>query len=333
MARVVVAGGAGFIGSHLCEALVRQGHDVVAVDNFSTGRPENVERLQEAPGFTLVGQDLVDGLDVAGAVHGVFHLASPASPVDYLRLPLETLDVGSRGTWNAVHLALRKKARFVLASTSETYGDPLVHPQGEDYWGNVNPVGVRSVYDEAKRFAEALTMAAVRHRGLDGGVVRIFNTYGPRLRPDDGRAVPTFIVQALANQPITVSGSGTQTRSFCYVSDLVSGLIAMYESRIPGPVNLGYPNEITIGGLAMLIKQLTGSSSAVQPIAKLEDDPGRRRPDVRRARDQLGWVPQVSLDQGLRRTIEWFSRLEPADSVVALRKMPSATEAAGPACS
>lgn len=311
--RVVVTGGAGFLGSHLCEALVARGDRVACVDNFASGRAENLLGLRDAGrGFSLIRADAVAGLDVDGPVDAVVHLASLASPPEYLRWPLETLLAGSRGTEAALELAGRHGARFVLASTSEVYGDPLVHPQREDYWGNVNPVGPRSVYDEAKRFAEALTMAHVRTRSLDGGIVRIFNTYGPRLRPADGRVVSTFVVQALAGEPLTLYGDGNQTRSFCYVDDLVAGLVAMVDATgVAGPVNLGNPAERSVRELAALVLALTGSSSPLSYLPLPVDDPVRRRPDIAQAALLLGWAPSVPLEEGLSRTVRWFRERGP----------------------
>ena len=311
--RVVVTGGAGFLGSHLCEALVARGDRVACVDNFASGRAENLLGLRDAgQGFSLIRADAVAGLDVDGPVDAVVHLASLASPPEYLRWPLETLLAGSRGTEAALELAGRHGARFVLASTSEVYGDPLVHPQREDYWGNVNPVGPRSVYDEAKRFAEALTMAHVRTRSLDGGIVRIFNTFGPRLRPADGRVVSTFVVQALAGEPLTLYGDGNQTRSFCYVDDLVAGLVAMVDATgVAGPVNLGNPAERSVRELAALVLALTGSSSPLSYLPLPVDDPVRRRPDIAQAALLLGWAPSVPLEEGLSRTVRWFRERGP----------------------
>jgi dTDP-glucose 4,6-dehydratase len=307
VSRIVVTGGAGFVGSHLCQALLARGDEVVCVDNLSTGRRSNVEALVPDRSFTLVVADVAAGLDVGGTVDGVLHLASPASPADYLRLPLETLAAGSSGTTAAIELARRDGARFVMASTSEVYGEPLHHPQVEEDWGNVNPVGPRSVYDEAKRFSEALTMAYHRTHGVRTGIVRIFNTYGPRLRAGDGRVVSNFIVAALAGDPVTVYGDGSQTRSFCHVDDLVRGLVAMVDSEATGPVNLGNPNETTVAELAELIIELTASSSVLSHQPLPVDDPTRRRPDIAKASATLGWVPEVTLVEGLRRTIEWFA--------------------------
>jgi dTDP-glucose 4,6-dehydratase len=301
-----VTGGAGFVGSHLCEALLARGDEVVCVDDLSSGRKENLQAVEQRDGFELVLADVSQGLEVTGRVDAVAHLASPASPPEYLRRPLETLAVGSSGTEAALKLALEHSARFMLASTSEVYGDPLVHPQPETYWGNVNPIGPRSVYDEAKRFAEALTMAYQRARGVNTGIVRIFNTYGPRLRASDGRVVSNFVTQALAGEALTIYGDGSQTRSFCYVDDLVRGLVAMLDSASTGPVNLGNPTEHDMVALAELILEMTGSSSQVVTRPLPIDDPVRRRPDISLAREVLGWEPTTQLRDGLGRTIEWF---------------------------
>ncbi|SJZ37418.1 dTDP-glucose 4,6-dehydratase [Marinactinospora thermotolerans DSM 45154] len=306
--RAVVTGGAGFVGSHLCERLLERGVDVVCVDNFATGTPDNVRHLAGRPGFELVKADVTHPLWVTGRVDLVFHLASAASPVDYLRLPVETLEAGSLGTRNALRLAHAHDARLVLASTSEVYGDPLEYPQRESYWGNVNPVGPRSVYDEAKRYAEALTMAHHRARGADIAIARIFNCYGPRMRPHDGRAVPTFISQALAGEPITVAGDGLQTRSICYVDDTVRGLVALAESGETGPINIGSGEELSMIRLAELVRSLTGSASEIVFVGRPEDDPRFRRPDTTLAAELLGWRPLVPMDEGLRRTIAWFQR-------------------------
>jgi dTDP-glucose 4,6-dehydratase len=314
--RVVVTGGAGFVGSHLCERLISRGDAVVCVDNLSTGRPENIAPLLPRPGFEFVHSDVSSELPVEGVVDAVAHLASPASPPDYLRLPLETLAVGSRGTENGLRLAQKNGARFLLASTSEVYGDPEVHPQPEEYWGQVNPIGPRSVYDESKRFAEAVTMAYGRALGTNVGIARIFNTFGPRMRPHDGRVVTNFIAQALLGEPLTVYGDGTQTRSFCYVDDLVRGVIAMLDCDEPGPVNLGNPTERTISEFATLILALTGSRSAIERHPLPVDDPTRRRPVIDRAEQRLGWRPEVPLEEGLRRTVEWF-RSQPDDVLAA----------------
>ncbi|WP_405587415.1 UDP-glucuronic acid decarboxylase family protein [Streptomyces sp. NBC_01092] len=304
--RVAVTGGGGFLGSHLCEALLRRGDAVVCLDDLSTGRPENIANLRKYPAFEFIHADVSVTVDVPGPVDAVAHLASPASPPDYLRLPLQTLAVGSRGTENALELARRAGARFLMASTSEVYGDPLVHPQEESYWGNVNPVGPRSVYDEAKRYAEALSLAYHRTHGVDVGIVRIFNTYGPRMRPHDGRVVSSFIAQALGGEPLTIYGDGKQTRSFCYVSDLIRGLVAMLDSAETGPINLGNPEEWTVADLADLVLGITGSDSEIRYQALPVDDPVRRRPDIGRAGAHLRWHPEVPVAQGVRRTVEWF---------------------------
>ncbi|WP_078599849.1 UDP-glucuronic acid decarboxylase family protein [Streptomyces violens] len=305
--KVVVTGGGGFLGSHLCEALLRRGDTVWCLDNFSTGKPANVAHLIGDPRFRLGRADVTAAFDVSGPVDAVAHLASPASPPDYHRLPLETLSVGSRGTENALRLAQRHGARFVLASTSEAYGDPAVHPQPEDYWGNVNPVGPRSVYDEAKRYAEALSMAYRRSLDVDVGILRIFNTYGPRMRPHDGRVVSTFVRQALAGHPLTLYGDGSQTRSFCYVDDLVRGIVAMLDSTHSGPVNLGNPSERTVRQLAELVLCLTGSPSRIEHRPLPVDDPTRRCPVITRAREELRWAPVIPLEEGLRNTVAWFA--------------------------
>jgi dTDP-glucose 4,6-dehydratase len=303
MPTAVVTGGAGFLGSHLCDTLVAEGHRVLCVDNLETGSLQNVEHLR-GENFVFLHHDLTRHLDIDEPVDFIYHLASPASPIDYLRLPLQTLKVGSYGTHNALGLAKWKRARFLIASTSEVYGDPAVHPQPESYWGNVNPIGPRGVYDEAKRYAEALTMAYHRQQGVDTAIVRIFNTYGPRMRPHDGRAIPTFIRQALANQPITVFGDGSQTRSFCYVDDLVRGLVLLAKSGEHLPVNIGNPRELTLLELAESVIKETGSSSKIVFEALPVDDPQVRQPDITRARQLLGWEPQVSLEDGLRRTLQ-----------------------------
>ena len=306
MTRTVVTGGAGFLGSHLCEQLLADGHEVIALDNFLTGTPANVEHLLELDSFRLVKTDVTEYVHLPGQVDQVLHFASPASPIDYLELPIETMKVGSLGTLHALGLAKEKGARFLLASTSETYGDPQVHPQPESYWGHVNPVGPRGVYDEAKRFAEALTMAYRRTHGVDTAIVRIFNTFGPRMRPNDGRAIPTFIRQALKGEPITVAGDGGQTRSVCYVDDLIHGLLMLLRSDLPGPVNIGNPHELSMLALAERIRVLTGSSSEITFIDRPTDDPSVRQPDITLARRELGWEPTIELDDGLRRTIDWF---------------------------
>jgi len=307
MPTAVVTGGAGFLGSHLCDALVQAGSRVICVDNLETGSLQNVEHLRGAE-FTFMHHDITSHLEIEGDVDVVYHLASPASPIDYLRLPLQTLKVGSHGTHNALGLAKWKRARFLLASTSEVYGDPLIHPQPETYWGNVNPIGPRGVYDEAKRYAEALTMAYHRQQGVDTCIVRIFNTYGPRMRPHDGRAIPTFVRQALANEPLTVFGDGSQTRSFCYVDDLIRGLIALVQSGEHLPVNIGNPAEYTLLELAQKVVEVTGATSEIVFEALPVDDPKVRQPDITRARQLLGWEPQVSLEDGLRRMLQTSSR-------------------------
>ena len=306
--RVVVTGGAGFLGSHLCRELMARGDEVVAVDNLLTGRRENLEDLFGRPGFMFQLHDVSNFVHVAGPVDAVLHFASPASPVDYLLHPIPTLKVGSLGTHNTLGLALHKGARYLLASTSEVYGDPLVHPQPEDYWGNVNPIGPRGVYDEAKRFAEAMATAYQRYHGLDVRIVRIFNTYGPRMRPDDGRAVSNFLNQALDGKPLTIYGDGSQTRSFCYVDDLVRGLLGLLDSDYVGPVNIGNPDEYTLLQLAEAVLETTGSSSELVFEPLPVDDPKVRRPDIDLARRVLGWEPEVDLRQGLARTAEWFRR-------------------------
>jgi dTDP-glucose 4,6-dehydratase len=302
----VITGGAGFLGSHLCERLLRDGYEVLCLDNFLTGTPNNVEHLLGNDRFRLLKVDVTDWIHISGAVDAVLHFASPASPADYLQLPIQTLKVGSVGTFHAVGLAQEKGARFLLASTSEVYGDPQVHPQPETYWGHVNPVGPRGVYDEAKRFAEAMTVAYRDHREVDAAIVRIFNTFGPRMRPDDGRAIPTFISQALRGEPITVAGDGSQTRSVCYVDDLVDGVVRLLQSDLPGPINIGNPHEFSVLQLAELIRDLAGSSSSIEFVALPQDDPLVRRPDIKVATRDLGWTPQVDVEDGLRRTIDWF---------------------------
>jgi len=304
--RAVVTGGAGFLGSHLCERLLDDGSEVVCLDNFLTGTPRNVEHLLSRDGFTLVKVDVTDYVHVPGPVDSVLHFASPASPIDYLQLPIETMKVGSLGTLHSLGLAKEKGARFLLASTSETYGDPQVHPQPETYWGHVNPVGPRGVYDEAKRFAEALTMAYRRTHGMDTKIVRIFNTFGPRLRINDGRAIPAFVTQALRGEPITVAGDGSQTRSVCYVDDLVDGILRLLRSDLAGPVNIGNPDEKSVLEIAELIRDLVGSSSPITYIERPTDDPTVRQPDITVAREQLGWEPKVAIADGLQRTIAWF---------------------------
>lgn len=309
MGRIVVTGGAGFLGSHLCERLLDRGDEVICLDNLITGNLANIEGLFGRPGFTYVDHDVSTYMWVPGPVDAVLHFASPASPVDFERIPIQILKVGSLGTHNALGLAKAKGARFFLASTSEVYGDPLVHPQPETYWGNVNPIGPRGVYDEAKRFGEAMTMAYHRHHGLDVRIVRIFNTYGPRMRPDDGRAVSNFIVQALRGEPITVYGNGEQTRSFCYVDDEVRGFLALLDGPVTGPVNIGNPNEFTIAQLAELVIEVTGSSSEIIRLPLPVDDPAQRKPDITQATGVLGWKPEVELRAGIERTAAWFSEV------------------------
>jgi dTDP-glucose 4,6-dehydratase len=301
----LVTGGAGFLGSHLCEALLGRGHRVICVDNLETSSLENIDHLRD-DGFTFVNHDVTEHIAIEEPLDFVYHLAALASPIDYLRMPLHSLKTGSYGTHHALGLAKFKRARFLLASTSEVYGDPEVHPQPETYWGNVNPIGPRGVYDEAKRYAEALAMAYHRQQGVDTGIVRIFNTYGPRMRANDGRAIPTFLRQALAGKPVTVFGDGSQTRSFCYVDDLVRGLVALAESKEHLPVNLGNPDEKSLLELADTIIRLTESSSEVVFEALPVDDPQVRQPDITRAKQLLGWEPEVALEEGLRRTIAWL---------------------------
>jgi dTDP-glucose 4,6-dehydratase len=304
--RLLVTGAAGFLGSHLCDRLLAMGHTVVGMDNYITGNAANLTHLEGHAGFQLVRHDVTKFIDVAGPVDGVLHFASPASPIDYLEYPIPTLKVGALGTHNTLGLAKAKGARFLLASTSEVYGDPLVHPQPESYWGNVNPVGPRGVYDEAKRFAEAMAMAYHRYHGLETRIVRIFNTYGPRMRPKDGRVVSNFIVQALRGEPLTIYGDGSQTRSFCYVDDLIEGIVRLFERGTSEPTNIGNPHEFTVRQLAERVLALTGSRSPIVERPLPVDDPRVRRPDIARARAQLGWEPQVTLEDGLRRTIEYF---------------------------
>jgi dTDP-glucose 4,6-dehydratase len=304
--RAVVTGGAGFLGSHLCERLLDEGYEVICLDDFSTGNAGNVEHLLQRDGFRLVRADVTAFVHVSGDLDAVLHFASPASPIDYLQMPLHTLKVGSIGTFHALGLAREKKARFLLASTSESYGDPLVHPQPESYWGNVNPVGPRGVYDEAKRFSEALTMAYRKSHGVNTAIVRIFNTFGPRMRPGDGRAIPTFIRQALAGQPLTVAGTGSQTRSVCYVDDLVEGIVRLLHSDLAGPMNIGNPRVFTVVELAELIRDLAESSSPIEFVPRPQDDPTVRQPDITFARTALGWEPVIDVKDGLLRTIDWF---------------------------
>jgi dTDP-glucose 4,6-dehydratase len=315
--RILITGAAGFLGSHLCDRFLAEGHSVVGVDNFLTGRPENLEHLAGRGDFQFVQQDVTKYIEVEGGLDGVLHFASPASPVDYLEMPIQTLKVGSLGTHNALGLAKAKGARFVLASTSEVYGDPLEHPQPETYWGNVNPVGPRGVYDEAKRFAEAMTMAYHRFHGVETRIVRIFNTYGPRMRPEDGRVVSNFIVQALRGEPLSMYGDGSQTRSFTYVDDLVEGIHRLFHSDRAEPTNIGNPGEFTMRQLADRVLALTGSASAITTRPLPQDDPKVRKPDITVARAVLGWEPMVNLDEGLRRTIPYFRQVVEAGAMAA----------------
>jgi dTDP-glucose 4,6-dehydratase len=309
--RAVITGGVGFLGSHLCDRLLEMGYDIVALDNLLTGNTENVSHLAGNPRFKFIKHDVTEYLYVEGPVDAVLHFASPASPPDYLAKPIQTLKVGSLGTHKALGLAKAKNARFLLASTSEVYGDPLVNPQPETYWGNVNPIGPRGVYDEAKRFAEAMTMAYRRYHNIDARIVRIFNTYGPRMRPNDGRVVSNFIVQALQGKPLTIYGSGMQTRSFCFVSDLIAGITALLSApasnAMNAPFNIGNPEERTVRDLADKVLTITGSSSSIETRDLPVDDPHVRCPDITRAREILGWEPRVGIDQGLKKTIEYFS--------------------------
>lgn len=305
--RILVAGAAGFIGSHLCDRLLEEGHEVLGVDNYLTGSPHNVSHLESHPRFRLIRHDITEPLPVDGPLDAVFNLASPASPKDYLEHPIETLRTGAEGSRHLLDLACSRRARYLLASTSECYGDPQEHPQKETYWGHVNPVGPRSCYDEAKRFSEAITMAYHRQHGLSTHIARIFNTYGPRMQLDDGRIVPNFVRQALRGEPLTVYGDGSQTRSFCYVDDLIEGLLRLSRSNEHLPVNLGNPEEMTVLEFARLIRDLAGSHSEIRFEPLPEDDPQRRRPDITKARRLLGWEPRVALEEGLRRTIAWFT--------------------------
>jgi len=304
--RVLITGAAGFLGSHLTDRFLSEGHAVVGVDNFLTGSPDNIAHLMGNEHFEFIQHDVTNFIYVPGSLDGVLHFASPASPVDYLQLPIQTLKVGSLGTHKALGLAKAKGARFLLASTSEVYGDPQVHPQPESYWGHVNPVGPRGVYDEAKRFAEAMTMAYRRFHQVDTRIVRIFNTYGPRMRQHDGRVVSNFVVQALLGEPLTIYGDGGQTRSFCYVSDLIDGILRLFHSDEPDPTNVGNPKEFTVRQLAEEVLRLTGSSSTIEKHPLPTDDPKMRRPDISKARERLQWEPEVTLEDGLRRTIDHF---------------------------
>lgn len=306
MSRVLITGGAGFIGSHLCDRFIAEGDEVICLDNFLTGSPDNIAHLLGNPKFKFIQYNVTDFIYVEGKVDAVLHFASPASPIDYLKLPIQTLKVGSLGTHKTLGLAKAKGARYLLASTSETYGDPLVHPQREDYWGNVNPIGVRGVYDEAKRFSEAMTMAYHRYHNLDTRIVRIFNTFGSRMRLDDGRVLPAFMKQALLGEDLTAFGDGTQTRSFCYVDDLVEGIVRLLRSNYNEPVNIGNPDEITILQFAKEIIELTGSKSKIAFTPLPEDDPKVRQPDITKAKEILGWQPKVPRVEGLKRTVGYF---------------------------
>jgi dTDP-glucose 4,6-dehydratase len=315
--RVLITGAAGFLGSHLSDRFLREGHEVIGLDNFITGHPDNLVHLTNEPGFEFVRHNISTYTYVAGQIDGVLHFASPASPIDYLEHPIQTLKVGALGTHNALGLAKAKGARFFLASTSEVYGDPLEHPQTESYWGNVNPIGPRGVYDEAKRFAEAMTMAYHRKHGIETRIVRIFNTYGPRMRPRDGRVVSNFIVQALCGEPITVYGDGSQTRSFCYVDDEVDGIYRLFMNGDANPTNIGNPDEYTVKELAEIVVELTGSPSPIVYRPLPEDDPKVRRPDITRARTMLGWSPKVPVREGVAKTIEYFRSLIGTDRMEA----------------
>src|SRR5437870_3376932 len=306
MTRALITGGAGFLGSHLCDLFLERGHEVICIDNFITGNPANIRHLLSRESFSFIKYDVTNYIHVDGPLDYVLHFASPASPIDYLEKPIQTLKVGSLGTHKTLGLAKDKKARYLIASTSEVYGDPLIHPQREDYWGNVNPVGPRGVYDEAKRFAEAMTMAYHRFHGVETRIVRIFNTYGERMRLNDGRVVPAFISQALRDEPLTVFGDGSQTRSFQYISDLVDGIWRLMQAPVTVPVNIGNPHEMTLLALAEKIRRLSGSPSEIVFEPLPEDDPKVRQPDIGRARTLLGWEPRVDVDEGLGRTIAWF---------------------------
>ena len=306
--RILVTGGAGFLGSHLCDRLLKDNHKVVCLDNLITGSTDNIAHLPENENFKFVKYDVTNYIYVEGKIDAVLHFASPASPIDYLQIPIQTLKVGSLGTHKALGLAKEKKAVFLLASTSEVYGDPLIHPQPETYWGNVNPIGVRGCYDEAKRFAEAMTMAYHRYHQVEIRIVRIFNTFGKRMRKDDGRAIPAFITQALENKPVTVFGDGKQTRSFCYVSDLIEGIYKLLNSKINEPVNIGNPHEMSLNEMAERIIDLTGSKSKIKYLSLPADDPKVRQPDINKAKELLNWTPQVNIEEGLKKTIEWFQK-------------------------
>ena len=308
--RILVAGGAGFLGSHLCDRLLAGGHQVIALDNLITGSLDNISHLQGRSDFSFIQQDVTKPFNIEGPVDFIFDLASPASPIDFVKIPIEILLVGSYGVHNLLELARVKKSGFLLTSTSEVYGDPLVHPQGEDYWGNVNPIGPRSVYDESKRYAEALTMAYHRFRQIDTKIVRIFNTYGPRMRLNDGRVVPALIDQSLHNRPLTVFGDGSQTRSFCYVSDLIDGIYLTMKSAEHQPINLGNPHEMSILEFAQAIQKYTGTKALIEYKPLPTDDPKVRRPDISRARKALNWEPKVGFEEGIKKTIEWFAKKE-----------------------
>jgi dTDP-glucose 4,6-dehydratase len=318
--KVVITGAAGFLGSHLCDRFLRDGHQVIGVDNYLTGSPDNIRHLADNDAFRLVEADVAERIPIDEPIDGILHFASPASPIDYYEFPIETLKVGSYGTHNCLELARRRKARFFLASTSEVYGDPAVHPQKESYWGNVNSIGPRSVYDEAKRYAEAVTMAYHRHHGVDTRIVRIFNTYGPRMRPHDGRVVSYFIVQALTGEPLSIYGDGSQTRSFCYVDDEIEGIYRLFMNGDAQPTNIGNPDEYTVQQLADIVLELTGSASTIARQPLPADDPRLRRPDITRAREMLGWEPKVPVREGVARTIEYFRKLL-TDSKLATRTM------------
>jgi dTDP-glucose 4,6-dehydratase len=315
--RVLITGGAGFLGSHLCDRFLAEGHEVIGMDNFITGHPDNIAHLLDRPDFQFIEHDVTKFIDIDGPLGGVLHFASPASPIDYLEQPIPTLKVGSLGTHNGLGLAKAKGARFLLASTSEVYGDPQVHPQPESYWGHVNPVGPRGVYDEAKRFAEAMTMAYHRYHGVETRIVRIFNTYGPRMRPGDGRVVSNFIVQALRGDPISIYGEGHQTRSFTYVDDLIEGIFRLFQSNRAEPTNIGNPGEFTIRELAGAVLDLTGSTSELTHLPLPEDDPKVRQPDIAVAQTVLGWKPRVPLAEGLQKTIPYFQQLVESEDAVA----------------
>jgi dTDP-glucose 4,6-dehydratase len=318
--KVAITGAAGFLGSHLCDRFLRDGHQVIGVDNYLTGSPDNIRHLADNDAFRLVEADVSARIPLDEPIDGILHFASPASPIDYYEFPIETLKVGSYGTHNCLELARARKARFFLASTSEVYGDPTVHPQTESYWGNVNSIGPRSVYDEAKRYAEAVTMAYHRHHGVDTRIVRIFNTYGPRMRPHDGRVVSNFIVQALTGEPLSIYGDGSQTRSFCYVDDEVEGIYRLFMNGDSQPTNIGNPDEYTVKQLADIVLELTGSSSTITRQPLPADDPKLRRPDITRARTMLGWEPKVPVREGVARTIEYFRQLL-AESKLSTRTM------------